>query len=444
MEKPHLGVMFKPVSADCNMCCDYCYYRSVEDLYGRPRAPRMGVEVVEAVCDQYLALKPCELKFGWQGGEPTLMGLPFFRHIVQVQQERCGGGPAANTLQTNGVLLDEDWCRFLKAHGFLVGLSVDGPPRLNAFRRFRNGRPTHDRAMRALALLKEHEVDFNVLIVISRANAEHARGVFRFLTDNELRFAQLIPCTEPSADGRGLSEHSITTEQYADFVLSFFAAWVENDDPGYYVRRIDNWLHVFFGLEPEMCEYRGDCSNLLTIEYNGDVYPCDFFVEERYCLGNVLRQTLEQMLGGRTFRRFVDATRQNSSVCAGCEWLAVCDGGCYRHRGKLGIAPDERPYLCEANKKVFARVFGTFRELLSRDEKPRLHRFLQSIERQLGRQRPHKSGTAPEPEPWSRGAVGRNDLCPCGSGKKFKNCCLRHAPAGRSSRIAACARREAQ
>jgi len=405
MEKPYLGVMFKPASADCNLACSYCYYRPVERLYGHPRAPRMDIAVVEAACDQYLALKPRELKFGWQGGEPTLMGLDFFRQVVRVQRERSRNGRFANTLQTNGVLLDDEWCRFLKENGFLVGLSVDGPPEMNRFRRFRDGRPTHQRAMRALDLLREHEVDFNVLIVISTANAEHPREVFRFLVENELRFAQLIPCTEPSAGGQGLTKYSITAEQYGDFMLSFFDAWVENDDPGYYVRRIDNWLHVFFGLEPEMCEYRGDCSNLLTIEYNGDVYPCDFFVERRYRLGNVLSETLEQMLRGKTFRQFVRATRRRPAACRDCQWLAVCHGGCYRHRDKLGIGPDDKPYLCEANKRIFAHVFGRFQELLSGEEKPRLCRFLRRIRNELGRQSPRESAAARGSELRSRAVV---------------------------------------
>jgi len=430
--------MIKPASADCNMACDYCYYRHVGGLYGRPKAPRMDVRIVAELCKQYLALEPVEPKFGWQGGEPTLMGLPFFRQALDAQKKAERGSQVfRNTIQTNGVVLNDEWCRFLRDNRFLVGLSVDGPPALNRLRRFANGRPTYDIAMKALDLLKKHAVEFNVLIVISTANVGQPREVFRFLVENELRFAQLIPCTEPDRHGDGLSEHSITAAQYGEFMVAFFDAWVENDDPGYYVRRIDNWLHVFFGLEPEMCEYRGDCSNLVTVEYNGDVYPCDFFVEPRYLMGNVLHVTLEQMLSGKPYREFVRAAQHIPAVCESCEWLFVCHGGCYRHRGKLGLAPDDVPHLCEANKRIFSHVFARLNELLARPVKPRLHAFLNNIRRQV----PARSGAQGRESPQdARQAAGRparrpgrNDPCPCGSGKKFKNCCLRLLQGARGS-----------
>ena len=433
MTKPNLGILIKPVSADCNMACDYCYYRHVGALYPDVERHRMSPEIFEAVCEQYKALEPREVKIGWQGGEPTLMGLDFFRQVVEIEARHARPGECfGNSLQTNGVVLDEEWCRFLAANHFLVGLSVDGPRELNAMRRFPNGRPAFDVTMRAIELLKEHEVEFNILVVISRANVDHPERILEFLVENDLHYAQFIPCTEPAGGAGRLSEHSIGPDRYADFLTRLFSAWVENDDPSYYVRRIDNWLHQFFGLPPECCEYREECSNLLTIEWNGDVYPCDFFVESRYRMGNVRERTLEQMLQGPVFRSFVGPAESVPRVCGDCEWLAYCRGGCFRHRQKLGIAEGAVPYLCEANKRIFAHAFSTLRALMDEPRKPRLHEFLHGIAGQVAAGRvaggPDSSAGGGDPRPQASpraSGPGRNAPCPCGSGRKFKQCCGR-------------------
>jgi uncharacterized protein len=380
MRKPNLGILFKPASHDCNMACDYCYYRGVGALYPDVRRPRMSVEVFEAACAQYRALEPNELRVGWQGGEPTLMGLDFFRQAVAAET-RCArrGDCWGNSLQTNGVLLNEEWCRFLAANRFLVGLSIDGPEPLNTMRRFPDGRPAYEATMRALDLLRKHGVEHNILVVISRANVDHPREVFAFLVENECCFSQFIPCTEPDGPSGHVSEHSITPEQYADFMIALFDAWLENDDPSYYVRRIDNWLHMFFGLPPECCEYRDDCSNLLTVEWNGDVYPCDFYVEPRYLLGNVRQATLGRMMQGRVFREFVRAAERKPPICRSCEWLSYCHAGCFRHRRKLGIPPDGEPYLCRAKKRIFPHVVGKLGEVLALPAYGTLHGFMQRL-----------------------------------------------------------------
>jgi len=323
--------------------------------------------------------------------------------------------------------LDEQWCGFLARNRFLVGLSLDGPADLDGVRRSRNGRPVHEMVMRALGLLREHRCEFNVLIVISKANVDHPERVFRFLVENDLHFAQVIPCTEPDGAG-GLSEHSITGRQYGEFMVRLFDAWADNDDPSYYVRHIDNWLHLYFGLGPVCCEYRRDCSNLVTVEWNGDVYPCDFFVREEFRMGNLSEQTLERMLGGRPFREFVRAAERAPAMCAGCQWLWACHGGCYRHRGKLGIGPDGMPFLCEANQSVFSHAFAALDEAKRGPGRPRLHGFLNELDARVkagefdaqapAERAPSAGGGA------STGRPGRNDLCPCGSGRKFKACCM--------------------
>jgi len=324
MKKPRLGILLKPTSFDCNMACVYCYYRGVKALYPGVRHPRMSLEVFEEVCRQYRALEPVEIKIGWQGGEPTLMGLDFFREAVRIEAKYARAGECwGNTLQTNGALLNDAWCEFLAKNRFLVGLSIDGPPELNRLRRFPGGQETHQVAMRALGLLKRHGCEFNVLIVVSAANVEHADAVFSFLRDNELRFSQCIPCTEPAARGTGLSPHSITAEQWAEFMIRFFDLWVEADDPGYYNRHIDNWLHLYFGLPPESCEYRDDCSNLL-------LQPADHRVERRRVPVRLLR--------GRAVQAGQRAFGDSQPHVAGPPVPAVCLAG----RARASVVPRVR------------------------------------------------------------------------------------------------------
>jgi uncharacterized protein len=437
MKKPNLGILIKPASHDCNMACSYCYYRPVQRLYPDEGRPRMTPEVFQAVCQQYRALEPAEIKVGWQGGEPTLMGLDFFRRAVEIEAEHARPGDCwGNSLQTNGALLNDDWAAFLAANRFLVGISLDGPAELNGMRRSLGGQPVHEDTMRAVELLRRHKVEFNVLVVVSRANCRQPRRIFDFLVANDLHYSQFIPCTEPAAmpgDAPGaVSEHSITGAEYGDFMIELFDAWIENDDPSYYVRHIDNWLHQFFGLPPECCEYREDCSNLITVEWNGDVYPCDFFVEPRYRMGNVLEQTLEQMLNGPAFRAFVSAAEHVPSTCADCGYLGVCHAGCFRHRQKLGIEAEGMPYLCEAKTRIFSHVFSTLWEVLEKPAHPQLHAFLRRIAGEVsggrhGPSRPAKAPRRPDAAAEGRRPPQRNDVCPCGSGKKFKHCCGRAA-----------------
>ncbi len=442
MRKPNLGILIKPASHDCNMACDYCYYRPVEHLYRDTARPRMEPAAFEAVCEQYRALGPSEIKVGWQGGEPTLMGLDFFRRAIEIETRCARAGDCwGNSLQTNGVVLDEQWCRFLAQNRFLVGVSVDGPGELNANRKFPNAKPAYQQTMRAIEMLREHGAEYNILVVISQANVDHPHEVFRFLLHNEFRFAQFIPCTEPPGEGAPgqragpagrVSDHSVSAAEYADFMIALFDAWVENDDPSYYVRRIDNWLHLHFGLPPECCEYRADCSNLVTVEWNGDVYPCDFYVEEQYRLGNVRDKTIEQMLREPTFREFVRRAEHVPEACRGCRWLGICHGGCFRHREKLGIGEDAAPYLCEAKKRIFGHVFARLRRIQQERDPPRLHAFLKDVERRISDQQHSRPGPRrPSPAGRVRGGTGRNARCPCGSGRKFKHCC--GAPSGARS-----------
>ncbi len=430
MQKPDLGIIIKPASHDCNLSCEYCYYSKVNKVYPQNKHPRMSPEVFDAVCHQYRTLKPQHINIIWEGGEPTLMGLDFFKKALDIETKNARPGDCwGNTLHTNGKLLDDKWCQFLSQNHFLVGLGVNGPPAVNSPGSSPEGTTTSEDIFHSISLLKKYKCEYNIVMIVTQANGDKPEETFNFLLENDLHFSHFNFCTEENEEGNGLTDHSITSEQYAEFQIKLFDAWVQNDDPSFYVRHIDNWLHLFFGLRPEMCEYQSDCSNLVTIEWNGDVYPCDFFVQKRYLMGNILDEPLESILQSTAWKEFTSQAEELPTPCHDCKWLEKCHGGCYRRRKKRLNAQQDNPFFCEANKNIFSHVFAKLDDLKKKPIRPNLYKFLNDIERH---RLPHLQNEAPEKKQVEkqqtenrRKKPGRNSPCPCGSGKKYKQCCLR-------------------
>jgi uncharacterized protein len=405
---PAFHVMLKPRGPVCNLDCAYCYYLSKADLY--PDADfRMSDEVLESFTRQYVAAQRApEVIFGWQGGEPLLMGLDFFRQAVTFQ-ERCRrpGMRVVNALQTNGTLLDDDWCRFLQEHDFLVGLSLDGPREVHdVYRVDKGGNPSFDRAMAGLALLKRHSVEFNVLTTVHTANADRPLEVYRFLRDEVgAQFIQFIPIVQ-RADG-GVSARSVTAEQYGQFLTAVFDEWVRRDVGRVFVQIFDVALAAWTGARPGLCVFEETCGRALVFEHNGDLYACDHFVEPQHRLGNILETPLAELVGSERQRQFgLDKRDTLPEACRTCEVRFVCHGGCPKNR--LG---DGLNYLCAGYKAFFQHIDGAMRfmaaELEARQPPANIMHQLARQEAELER---------------SFAQARRNDPCPCGSGYKFKHC----------------------
>ncbi|MBN1976971.1 MAG: anaerobic sulfatase maturase [Anaerolineae bacterium] len=404
---PAFHVMLKPRGPVCNLDCAYCYYLSKADLY--PGADfRMTDEVLESFTRQVIAAqRVTEVTFGWQGGEPLLMGLDFFRRAVALQEvHRKPEMRIVNALQTNGTLLDDEWCRFFREHDFLVGLSLDGPREAHdAYRVDKGGRPTFDRVMAGLALLKQRAVEFNVLSTVHAANADHPLEVYRFLRDEVgARFIQFIPIVQ--REGGGVSARSVRAEQYGDFLIAIFDEWVRRDVGRVFVQIFDVALAAWVGDRPGLCVFDETCGNALVLEHNGDLYACDHFVEPRYRLGNVLQTPLVELVGSEQQRRFgLDKRDALPEACRACEVRFVCNGGCPKNRLQ-GLN-----YLCEGYKAFFHHIDEPMRFMAAELEARRppaniMHHLAQQeaeMERRFARAR-------------------RNDPCPCGSGWKFKQC----------------------
>ena len=368
-------VMAKPIGPVCNLNCSYCYYLEKRRLYPGTRNFRMTDRVLDAYVRQSIeAHDTVDVDFAWHGGEPTLMGLDFFRRAVALQRRYCPAGKrVTNALQTNGVLLDDAWCAFLRENDFLVGLSIDGPRRLHDRHRLdKRGGPTFDRVMTALGLLRKHGVEFNTLTVVSRDNSRRPREVYRFLKDQGSRFMQFIPLVERGGDGKTLAPPpepdddegaavtpwSVTPAAYGDFLSAIFDEWVRTDVGRVYVQPFDVALGLWAGLPSELCIFAETCGKGLALEHNGDLYACDHYVYPGYRLGNILERPMAALARSRRQASFGrDKRRTLPRYCRDCEFLFACNGGCPKHR--FAQTPDGKPglnYLCAGYKRFFAHI----------------------------------------------------------------------------------------
>jgi len=395
-------VLVKPTGAVCNLDCSYCFYLSKEMLYPGSRF-RMADETLRLYLRQLIeAHRSPEVTISWQGGEPLLMGRDFFRRAVAHAESWCRPGMRlAYTMQTNGTLIDDDWCAFFKQHGFLVGISVDGPQAMHdAYRRGRNGQPSFARVMRGLSLLRKHGVDFNTLTCIHRANAEHPLEVYRFLRDDcGSTHLQLIPVVErvrgvavplprtgagdaaaaPATPWRQrplhlqesafVTDRSVRPQQYGEFLIGVFDEWVRHDVGRVFIQMFEsalaNWMQVPAG----MCVHSARCGTAVALEHNGDLYSCDHFVEPQHRLGNIAEHGLAELVGSSRQRKFgADKLDTLPRTCRRCEVRFACHGGCPKDR--FVRAQDGEPglnYLCDGYKAFFGHVDGpmcAMRELL--------------------------------------------------------------------------------
>jgi uncharacterized protein len=415
-------VMVKPRGAICNLDCQYCYFLSKEMLYPGSRF-QMANDLLERYIRQYIAAQPRpEVTFGWQGGEPTLMGLAFFEQAVALQQRyRPQGGRIVNTLQTNGVTLNDDWCRFFRQNNFLIGISMDGPrPLHDAYRVDKGGQPTFDRVMHGLRLLQRHGVEFNVLTTVHAANAGQPLEVYRFLRDEAgARYLQFIPIVERDnqtgfQEGDGVTERSVTAEQYGHFLISIFDDWVRRDVGRVFVQIFDVALNAWYGRRPGLCIFEETCGQALALEHNGDLYSCDHFVEPKYRLGNIADDNLISLVSSAPQQAFGRAKRDSlPDYCRQCEVRFACNGGCPKDR--FIATPEGEPglnYLCAGYRAFFNHIDGPMRFMalqLRQGAPPSA--VVAYMVRQDQAALEQRFATA-----------RRNEPCPCGSGRKFKLC----------------------
>ena len=392
-------VMAKPIGPLCNLDCKYCFYLEKEKLFPANENFKMTDEVLETYIRQYISQQSTpEISFAWQGGEPTLLGVDYFRKIVAFQKKHAGGKRISNAFQTNATLLDDEWCEFLAANDFLVGVSVDGPPKLHdSYRVDKKGAATYERVAHGIKFLKKHGVEFNTLTVVNRLNSKKPLEVYRFLKQIGSGFIQFIPLVErlPDDEARKLgldlamplindqegktrlpvTDWSVEPKQYGEFLVAIYDEWLKQDVGKVFVQLFDVTLGNWIGSPPSLCLFSPTCGTAMAIEHNGDVYSCDHYVYPQYRLGNVLNTSLGEMVNSGEQRKFGrDKSDTLPAYCRECEVRFACHGECPKHR--FLHTPSGEPglnYLCAAYKRFFNHVGPSMRgmsDLLRQNRAP--------------------------------------------------------------------------
>jgi len=376
---PAFHILAKPTGAICNLDCKYCFYLSKEELY-KGSTFRMTDEMLEEYIRQLIESHAVsEVTVAWQGGEPTLMGLDFFkRSIVYEKKYAKPGMKINNTIQTNGTLINDEWAAFFKENNFLVGLSIDGPREMHDFYRIdKQGEPTFDQVMRGLGFLQKHGVEWNALTTLHHANADHPVEVYRFLRDEcKAEFIQFIPIVERlEPSNETVSDRSVTAEQYGKFLVEVFEEWVKQDIAKVYVQMFDVALANWHGEPSGLCVHSKTCGGALAIEHNGDLYSCDHFVTPQNKLGNIKEKHMLELVGSDQQVKFGnDKFDTLPKYCRDCEVRFACHGGCPKDR--FIKTPDGEPglnYLCAGFKIFFNHVDKPMRmmsQLLLLDRAP--------------------------------------------------------------------------
>ncbi|HOG51584.1 MAG TPA: anaerobic sulfatase maturase [Lentisphaeria bacterium] len=352
------SLLVKPVSFDCNLRCRYCFYLGKEALFGSQRHC-MSDTVLEAMIVNYLQSRQEVYSLAWQGGEPTLAGVDFFRRAVGFMEKHGQRGVNfANVLQTNGTLLDDAWGEFLAEYHFLVGVSVDGPEACHDLnRRTADGRGTHAAVLRGLDVLRRHGVEFNILTLVNSATVREPLAVYRYLRDElGVAFHQYIECVEYDDAGK-LMPYAVTAEQWGDFLCQIFDEWHAHDQERVSVRLFDTILHKLLTDQADTCAASRECDQYLVVEHDGGVYPCDFFVQPDLKLGNVLRQPLAQALSLPRMRAFAQRKAKRLRQCRSCEFNPYCAGDCLKNRFQ------NASLLCEGWKKFYSHALGRLKQI---------------------------------------------------------------------------------
>jgi uncharacterized protein len=431
-------VFVKPIGSICNLDCHYCYYLKKGKLYPKGASFRMPDDILEDYIVQHIDAYPEDvIRFSWHGGEPTLLGLAYFRRIVELQNKnKPSDQRIINGMQTNGTLLDEDLCRFLADEGFAVGISLDGPQEIHdKYRLTKDQKSTFEDTMRGYRLLQQHGVNCDILCVVNAHNVQYPIEVYRFFKEIEAPYVSFLPMVEqepmaervvsrnsmPVEAKSGVSSETMSAEAWGDFLCTIFDEWVDKDVGAIKVQIFEEATRSAFDQEHSLCIFRPVCGDIPVVEHNGDFYSCDHFVDVDHRLGNITEAPLVKMLESPAQRAFGQAKLDTlPRYCLECEVRAMCNGECPKNR--FIQTPDGEPglnYLCAGYKRFFTHCQPFVQEVASQWRRQKL---------ELKQQEPHTLATNVKTHrrtPIRSGPkIGRNDPCPCGSGLKYKKCCL--------------------
>ncbi|MBW1965554.1 MAG: anaerobic sulfatase maturase [Deltaproteobacteria bacterium] len=373
-----IHILAKPIGPRCNLDCEYCFYLEKQALFPKGEDYVMSDEVLRAYINKYITLQPTPVVgFVWQGGEPTLLGLDFYKRVIELQRPFTGKKEITNSLQTNGILLDDEWCAFLKENDFLVGLSLDGPKDIHdRYRKDRGGKGSYDKVMRGMDLLHKHGVEFNVMATVARETAYKPLEVYRFFKEQGVEFIQFTPVIEriagpdekqlglklagPSSMAKGenaaVTEWSVDPEQYGDFLITVLDEWVRNDVGTTNVMNFEWALNAWIGNSSPVCQHAHSCGKTIMLEHNGDIYACDHSMYPEYKLGNIVDENPVEMAERSIDKGFGVKDANLPNRCMECNVLKACWGGCPKHRFARTYNDEPLYYLCEGYKKYLLYI----------------------------------------------------------------------------------------
>lgn len=382
-------VMAKPIGPLCNLNCKYCYYLEKRELFKQGQNTRMSGEVLERFIQQYISSqRTSSIQFYWQGGEPTLLGVEYFQEIVRLQEQYSDGRQISNSIQTNAVLLDDEWCEFLAENRFLVGVSIDGPAELHdKFRLDNKQNPSHSRVIEAIERLQAHGVEFNSLTVVNRVNGNHSLKVYQYLRDLGIEFMQFIPLVErkmgnkrfkkdaalagPPDLSSALVEHakvtswSVRPEQYGRFLTTIFDEWISKDVGSIFIQAFETAIRQWMGDDSDICVFAKECGHCVALEHDGSIYACDHYVYPNYHLGNLMNAPISEIVNQDRQHAFGSMKESTlSDVCRTCPVGWVCNGGCPKHRFiRTSNQNSGMNYLCAGYKEFFQHIEPTLLRL---------------------------------------------------------------------------------
>ena len=396
------SLLIKPASADCNLRCEYCFY--IDHLEKASSTPRMSLETLEVMIKSFMNTNQNkQYSFGWQGGEPTIMGLKFFQKVVELQLKYAPPGSSiSNGLQTNGTLITEKFAAFLGEYKFLLGVSLDGPKELHDYyRKTSNQKPTFDLVMNGIDHLKKNNVEFNILTLVNNKTVKKAKEIYNFHKNNQFYFHQYIPCVEFDENGQ-LRPYSITGKDWGKFLTDLFNEWVREDTKRVSIRLFDSIIEYLVFGRYNVCYMQDSCVQYFVVEYDGGVYPCDFFVQDDLYLGNINTNSWEEIYNSKIYHNFGRQKSNWNNLCNSCQYLSFCHGDCQKMRFGAPNNPKKISSLCQGWKIFYTKTLPRFKIIADNFK---------------------EDNNITEPFPIKFPKFGRNEPCPCGSGKKYKSCC---------------------
>lgn len=354
---PPISLLIKPSSSNCNLRCKYCFYHSIAENRSIPSHGMMSFDTLEIMVKKALSYADIGCTFAFQGGEPTLVGLDFYKRLLEYVKKYNEKKISINyAIQTNGIIINDEWAKFFHDNNFLVGLSLDGYKDIHDMMRYdAKEKGTFNRVMNTVSLFNKYKVEFNILCVVNSYVARHVNKVYNFFKKSGFKFLQFIPCLDPLDKTPGAFDYSLTPERYTVFLKNLFDEWYRDIIKGEMIsiRYFDNLISMAMGYRPESCGMSGICTSYFVIESNGGVYPCDFYVFDKWFLGNINDMELEQMQNSDTSQKFVEVSRHIDSECDKCDWYSLCRGGCRRDREPFMDGVPALNRYCSSYKEFF-------------------------------------------------------------------------------------------